>query len=290
MRPAEPEPRSRAHARGLERSAGQRADHKRRVGDGPCHDADGVERRRDRLDPRRRERPVTGLVADDAAESRGPDDRAGRLRRECDGHHPCRDRRGRPGRGAAGSPRRVVRVDRRARRPGGELGRHELSERQHPMPAREGHGRRVDRRPVALVDRRAVGRRHVVRVEDVLDADRDPVQRAASGGTCPVERAGTFERRVPVDVHPCVQPRIVRRDPLEERLRQRLGGQAAVANRPSQLGDRLPGQGRSGRCHERQPRRAGGSAAPPFAIRDDVMIARCPLSSTTSRESAFSAA
>ena len=45
--------------------------------------------------------------------------------------------------------------------------------------ARERDARRICRRPMAGVNRRAVGSRHVVRVDDVLHAERQPVERPA---------------------------------------------------------------------------------------------------------------
>ena len=237
VRPTDRESRDGGLPRRLERTARQRPDHEGGVGDGARDDSDGVERFRDRLDTRRGKRSVTGLVAHDAAECRRPDDRARRLRGERDGHHPCRDRRGRAGRGAAGGPRDIVRIDGGPRWPCCELRGDELPDRKHPMAPRERNAGRVDRRTVPRVDRGSVRRRHVVRVEDVLDADRDPVQRAPGAAAYAVESPGEHEHRLRIHVHPRPHRRVVHVDSLEECPRHRLDRLAAVLERPGELGD-----------------------------------------------------
>ena len=84
------------------------------------------------------------------------------------------------------------------------------------MPPRERDARCVDRRTVPRVDRGSVRRRHVVRVEDVLDADRDPVQRAPGAAAHAVELPGEREHRLRIHVHPRPHRRVVHVDSVEE--------------------------------------------------------------------------
>ena len=110
-------PRAAAVARGSrDRATGQDALHERRVGDGPGERPGVVEGRAERQDAVERHVAVVALQPDDAAERRGPQDRADRLRPDRDRHVTSRDRGRRSRRGAAG---RVVERPRVAgRRPG----------------------------------------------------------------------------------------------------------------------------------------------------------------------------
>jgi hypothetical protein len=76
-----------------------------------------------------------------------------------------------------------------------------------------------------------------VRVEDFLDADRDPVQPATTREFRPVELTGARESQLRVDVDPRTHPRVVRVDPLEESSRRRLDRSAPVVERPDKLED-----------------------------------------------------
>ena len=105
------------------------------------------------------------------------------------------------------------------------------------MAPRERNAGRVDRRTVPRVDRGSVRRRHVVRVEDVLDADRDPVQRAPGAAAYAVESPGEHEHRLRIHVHPRPHRRVVHVDSLQECPRHRLDRLAAVLERPGELGD-----------------------------------------------------
>jgi hypothetical protein len=82
----------------------------------------------------------------------------------------------------------------------GELGRGALAEDHCAREPQERHDGRVVHRPVVLIDWRAVGGRHVVGVEDVLDADRHAVQRTSRSFV--VACAGLGERGVAVDKSP----------------------------------------------------------------------------------------
>src|SRR6185369_3016151 len=82
-------------------------------------------------------------------------------------------------RGAARGARGIERVARSPGNEGGELGGNRLAQDRAARLARERNRCRVSARAVALIDRRAVLGRQVVRVKDVFHADRHAEQRAA---------------------------------------------------------------------------------------------------------------
>ena len=183
------------------------------------------------------ERPaVARLEAGDAAERGGADHRAGGLRAVGERDHPVGYGGGRAARGAAGRARRVVRVDGRRRLVGGELGRHGLAEDHRALLAQPGHAVRVAGRAPAGVDRRAVGGRHVGGVDDVLDADRQAVQRPARLLVVALPRRR--DRLVGVDVRPRVQLALALADPLQALAHELLGAQLAFIEEPDGLGRR----------------------------------------------------
>ena len=94
------------------------------------------------------------------------------------GTMPAAIGRGRAGGGAAGRVLEIARVARGGRRVGGELGRHRLADDDGAGPAQRRDAGRILERPTPLEGRAAVLGRHVRRVDDVLDADGEPVQRA----------------------------------------------------------------------------------------------------------------
>ena len=190
---------------------GLEAGEPRGVGDRAAEGAERVEPRAEALDAGGRRPAVAGLEADDAAERGGPDHRAGGLRAVGDRHHPGRDRGGRAARRAAGRAIGIVRVDGHRRLVGRELGADGLAEDHRALLAQPGDAVRVALGPVPFVDRRAVGGRHVRRVDHVLDADRQPVQRPAR--RLRVTRARLRERGVGVEVRPRAQLALARLDP-----------------------------------------------------------------------------
>src|SRR3954467_7818720 len=94
-------------------------------------------------------------------------------------------------RGAAGRARRIEWMTRLPRHEGGELRRDRLAEDRAAGTPGESHHGGVAARPVAGIDWRAVGARHVVRVEDVLHADRHAAQRRRR-----IVRRGKVTRKV----------------------------------------------------------------------------------------------
>ena len=89
--------------------------------------------------------------------------------------------------------RGIVRVGGRSGRHAGELAGDGLAEDHRAGGARRARRRRRRRRAVAAIDRRAHLGRQVDGVDDVLDADRHAVQRAA--------RAGRGRARAPARAH-----------------------------------------------------------------------------------------
>ena len=118
-------------------------------------------------------------------------------------HHAAGDRGRRAAAAAARRARRVVGVAGRAEdgveglRAGAELGRVRLADDDRAGAAQARDEQRVRGRDVVAVDRRAVGRPHAGGVLEVLDRDRQAVQRpgrrvASEGG---VGRRGLAQRR-----------------------------------------------------------------------------------------------
>ncbi len=204
----------------------------RDVADRARHDADRVEGFG--VDPHagRRKQPKARLEPDNAAIGRRPDHRAAGLRADRERHHEVGDRRrraaGRPARRKAG----VVRVRRRAGMSIGELGRHRLAEQDAAGRARQRSGAGVVSRPAADIDRRAIGRRHVGAVEDVLEAERHPVQQSLFARSVALARLG--QRRFARKMAPCAHHRLALGDPRETALDHRLCGQLAVFDQANQ--------------------------------------------------------
>src|SRR5438094_7200143 len=103
-----------------------------------------------------------------------------------------------------------------ARHEGGELRRHRLAHDGAAGAARERDGRRIGARPVAGVDRRAIRRRHIVRIEDVLHAHGNAVEWTGRA----------FEFRGEAGPGPDLG--LALRDALAAACEQRLGGALAA--------------------------------------------------------------
>ena len=74
---------------------------------------------------------------------------------------------------------------------------------------------RVGARPVAPIHRRPVLRRHVIGIEDVFHAERNPVHCPPAAFRNPVEVAGASEHGVGIEVHPGTHSGLIDVDPLE---------------------------------------------------------------------------
>ena len=97
--------------------------------------------------------------------------------------------------------------------------------------ARQRHACRVGGRPVTGMNRRAVARRHVVGVDDVLHAEGQPVERSSRSRLARSRAARFRERALRIEKGKRAHDRIALGDALEAGARQRLGGKAA--RRPS---------------------------------------------------------
>ncbi len=150
--------------------------------------------------PDARDQAVARLEAVDAAIGRGPDHRAVGLGAERQRQHVGRDRRRRARRRAARRVLGVVRVAGLVGPVDGELGGHGLAEDHGARGAQPADHRGVRARPPPGVQHGAVLGRHVVSVDDVLDADRQAVQRperpaalamSSSARACPSACSGS---------------------------------------------------------------------------------------------------
>ncbi len=163
---------------------------------------------------------------------------------------PCRPRPPPPTRRrAAGRALRIARIARRARVEIGELGRHRLADDHRARCAQPRDRRAVAHRLTALEQRRAAFGRIIGGIEDVLDADRNAVQRADRAGRC----GGARRARGPAPAH------------LADR-----GGRKRVPCPRSQRCDR-------GRRRHTSPRKCS-----PPAIRSAASIAVSAVSSPSS--------
>ena len=104
----------------------------------------------------------------------------------------------------------------------GELRRHRLAEQDRARATGQRHGRGIGERLVGLVDRRAVGRRLVAAVDDVLHADRDAVQQALAWSA--IEQPGAFQGSLAREMRPGEHLGVALVDALEMGAHDRLGG------------------------------------------------------------------
>ena len=166
--------------------ARQHVEHQRVVFDRPGERARGVEAERQREDAAAADQAVGRLDAGGAAEARRIADRAAGV--GAHGAHAERggDGRARAARRAAGL---VVGVPGIARRREGLVGRHravgefvggELAQDDRAACFQAPHGLGVDRRHVVGAQVRMAGRQHALGLVDVLQRDRNAVQRAAA--------------------------------------------------------------------------------------------------------------
>ena len=228
--------------------AEQRVGEQRRAGEIGGEHAHGVERRRLRQHAAAPDGAEAGLEPHHAAIGGGADHRAAGLRAHRQRRHARRHRRRRAGGGAAGRVRRVDRVARLRRLKERKLGRGGLAQDQRARRAQPGDRPGVFGRPAALVEDGAVLGRHRGGVDDVLDPDRQPVQRpdGPPAGAQAVEprRLGARLRRV--DERPGADLRLARFDLREAGLgqlrRPQRAGRKAVAqrDRPQRHQRRVP--------------------------------------------------
>lgn len=109
----------------------------------------------------------------------------------------------------------------------GELCGHRLAEDQSTRMPCQGHTGRIARRPECLIERRAVPRGHVRRVDDVLDADGDPLQ---GTGAELVQVPRHLQGSIHVKMLPCLYERLALTNAVQASADQSLAGEATITN------------------------------------------------------------
>ena len=188
------------------------------------HQAQRVERMALHLDADAREVAEGRLVADHAAIGGRPDHRAAGLGAEGERHMAVGHRGGRARRRAARRVAGIVRIGGRAGMAVGEFRRHRLAHDHGVGGPAERHAGGVAERHLALEDRRVVAGRHVVGVDDVLDADRHAAQHAFPDG---VGGLGLGDRQVGIEEGPGLHDGLALGDAIEAVAHQLLGGERA---------------------------------------------------------------
>jgi hypothetical protein len=138
-------------------------------------------------------------------------------------------------------------------RTGRELRSDRLAEHDPTRHARERDAGGICPGPVSLIGLGAVGGRHVAGIHDVLDADRDTVERATPW--TPIERLGRRDRLLRIEMLPGADGRLALRDPIEIGAQERLGREAAAFD----AADGIDGC-ETGQVRHRES--SGGKAAP----------------------------
>jgi hypothetical protein len=121
--------------------------------------------------------------------------------------------------------------------PGGDAGEfagHGLAEDHRTGGAHQRDARCIGRRTVAAVDRRTHLGRHVEGIDDVLDPDRQPVQRPAGAGA--VERARLRERGIGVEIDPRPDHAVLAGDSGKAGTHHRLAAERAGSDAAHDLG------------------------------------------------------
>ena len=215
-------------ARGVLRVvAGDGLEHERVVRDGAGDRADVVERIGQREDAAPTDEAVRRLHAGHAAHRRGIPDRSGRVRADRCGHHARGHRDAGPARRASRKAPRPPGID--GGRPGqveggtadGELVGRQLSEEHGPGRAQPRRDDGVLRRDVLPEEPRMRGGPKAGRVDDVLERERDAVERPAvrAGHDLALRLARRDERGIGRDAQERVQAPIDSPDPVEKRSR-----------------------------------------------------------------------
>ena len=142
--------------------------------------ADGVERPGKTFDPDGRQQPVRRLDRGRAAERGRPDHRSAGLRAQCERDHAAPDGCSRARRRSARRVAMIVRIECRRRVVCRERRGRGLAHDGGAGLLQQHHHRGIRARLVAAIDFRTHLGRHVLGVDDVLDADGNAAQRAVS--------------------------------------------------------------------------------------------------------------
>jgi hypothetical protein len=143
----------------------------------------------------------------------------------------------------------------------GKLGGHGLAQDHRARRAQPLDHRGVPGRPPPGVEWCAVLGRHVARVDDVLDADRDAVQRPLGPADPPrlVAAPGLGAGELGIEEGPGLDPRLVGRDALEAGLGQLERADLALAEQALRLEAAQRGELHRPHCGTSQPYSADGS-------------------------------
>ena len=181
---------------------------------------------------------MAGLDAEHAAKCGWTDHRAIGLRSDRQRHHACRHRRSRTRRRAAGRPLQVARISCLAWMEIGKFRRHRLADDDRSRLAQLADSGAVGIWPAPRKNRRTAFGRIVRGVEDVLDSDRNAVQRpgALATGLAAIERTRLRQRVLRIQMDESVD--FARRQP------QSAPGRRAYSPRRKSRRARFPMQPR----------------------------------------------
>ena len=180
--------------------AGDHAGEQAGIGYRAPEHANRIERLRQVLDAGPGDAAIAGLEANHTAECRRPDHRSCGLGTERQRHHAVGNCGGRTARRAARRVAGMMRIVGLAGMESGKFRGHRLAQHDATGGAQQRHHGSVGCRLLTGIDWRAVGGRHVDRIEQVLDPDRQAVQQPAHGAT--VKHACLFQGSVGGEMAP----------------------------------------------------------------------------------------
>ncbi len=206
--------------------AGKAIEHEFQINHSPGHRTNVVEVVADRHHAVAAHSRQRRLARGHAAIGRGTHQRSASLRAQRPEAHARRHRHGRPATAAAGRVRwvgvdfRVPRVAARRRIETGKLDGDRLAQDDRPGAAKPRDDRRVLLGQVVLTQRRAGPGRQAGHVDDVLDAHRHAVQRAAEAslGGLLGQLPGRLNSPLMIDHDPSAKPPVEPLDPIEALL------------------------------------------------------------------------
>ncbi len=206
---------------GQQVASAHRRNEQSRVGNRARECPQGIEAVGKRLDTGARQRAMSRLVADDAAVARWADHGAGGLRAVSERHHAIGHRRGRAAGRTAGRMQRIVRICGLARIEPGEFGGDGLAQHQRARGACKRNTGCVGAGSMTGIHGRTVCGRHVCRVDQILHAEGQAVQRAPHRAG--VEMPRLCEHGIGIDMYPGPHRGFALFDARQTGARQLLG-------------------------------------------------------------------
>ena len=161
---------------------------------------------------------MSWLVSNHATERCGTYHRPPGLRTQCQRHHEISDARRRPAGGPPWRVSRVVWISGLARVHKSEFCCDRLTQHHSSRSARYRYARRIGCGAKTRINVGAIGGRHVVRVDDVLETDGHPMQRAQRRNL--ITRAGFRQGGVRIDMRPGHNIGFAFLDPVQTSRRQ----------------------------------------------------------------------